>query len=126
MELFVRAVLASHQGVCTTVAEADMMVGAPQWFANAIIAVSTPLVVLPDAAMWDPREVGKDGVQRSEERSVLCGGSERMRVRASAVTVEYGAARGWPWRRVRRTIRGAHAACVQHAMELLQRGRVCE
>ena len=119
---FARVMLGTHGGVCTTVAEASMMLGLPAWAANAALM---PVVVLPDAALWAPREVARDGLQRSNEQSALCGGTDRIRTRAATLTVEYGHALGWLRRRVRRTFVGVQAACVQHAMELIRDGRVC-
>ena len=119
---FARVMLGTHSAVCTTVAEATMMLGLPAWAANAALM---PVVVLPDAALWAPREVARDGLQRSNEQSALCGGTDRIRTRAATLTVEYGHALGWLRRRVRRTFVGVQAACVQHAMEVMRDGLVC-
>jgi len=118
-QAFALAVLGTEG--CGTAGEALVVMGAPR----ALAAAAPALVCVNGTALWAPRELSREGLQRSEELSPWCG--KRVAVRASAVTIDAQSFWGPLGRQRVFLFRGPLASCAQRALESLKRGAaVCE
>jgi len=68
----------------------------------------------------------RTGVQNSVETSAMCGISEKSVVRAASLTVDSRGVLPLLSAKLRRTFKGAEAACVQRSIEVMARGEICQ